>query len=175
MQKTWFNPWVGKIPWRRELLCTPVFLPVEFHGQRSPVSWTWLSDFHFLSYTFTMNYFYIIYLSYLLLKLSGWIWNLISLLCGSGNSSERWTDALMLLVESGWGRFSGQEFHSLPAIQQVAVMLTVCCICQTREPDGPEFECWLLAFVSSVFLGKLLWFLQSFRVLWKTEIVLPTF
>ena len=26
---------VGKIPWRREWLPTPVFLPREFHGQRS--------------------------------------------------------------------------------------------------------------------------------------------
>ena len=31
-----FNPWVGKIPWRREQLPTPVFLPGEFHGQRVP-------------------------------------------------------------------------------------------------------------------------------------------
>ena len=30
-----FNPWVGKIPWRREWLTTPVFLLGEFHGQRS--------------------------------------------------------------------------------------------------------------------------------------------
>ena len=27
--------WVGKIPWRREWQPTPVFLPGEFHGQRS--------------------------------------------------------------------------------------------------------------------------------------------
>ena len=27
--------WIGKIPWRREWLPTPVFLPGEFHGQRS--------------------------------------------------------------------------------------------------------------------------------------------
>ena len=32
----WFDPWVGKIPWRREWLPTPVFLPEEFHGQ-----WAW--------------------------------------------------------------------------------------------------------------------------------------
>ena len=25
------NPWVGKIPWRRERLPTPVFWPGEFH------------------------------------------------------------------------------------------------------------------------------------------------
>ena len=29
------NPWVGKIPWRRKWQPTPVFLPEEFHGQRS--------------------------------------------------------------------------------------------------------------------------------------------
>ena len=30
-----FDPWVGKIPWRRECQPTPIFLPGEFHGQRS--------------------------------------------------------------------------------------------------------------------------------------------
>ena len=28
------KPWVGKIPWRRKWLPTPVFLPWEFHRQR---------------------------------------------------------------------------------------------------------------------------------------------
>ena len=28
------DPWAGKIPWRREWLPTPVFLPGEPHGQR---------------------------------------------------------------------------------------------------------------------------------------------
>ena len=31
-----FNPWVEKIPWRRERLPTPVFWPGEFHGLYSP-------------------------------------------------------------------------------------------------------------------------------------------
>ena len=31
-----FNPWVGKIPWRRERLPTPVFWPGEFLGLYSP-------------------------------------------------------------------------------------------------------------------------------------------
>ena len=30
-----FDPWVGTITWRRESQSTPVFLPEEFHGQRS--------------------------------------------------------------------------------------------------------------------------------------------
>ena len=29
-----FNPWVGKIPWRRKWQPAPVFLPGKFHGQR---------------------------------------------------------------------------------------------------------------------------------------------
>ena len=31
-----FDPWVGKIPWRREQLPTPVFWPGEFHELYSP-------------------------------------------------------------------------------------------------------------------------------------------
>ena len=30
-----FNPWVGKIPWRRVWQSTPVFLPGKSHGQRT--------------------------------------------------------------------------------------------------------------------------------------------
>ena len=45
-------PGLGKIPWRKGWLPTPVFLPGEFHGQRSLVgyvhgvakSWIQLSD-----------------------------------------------------------------------------------------------------------------------------------
>ena len=37
-QETWFDPWVGKVPWRRERLPTPVFWPGEFHGLYSPWS-----------------------------------------------------------------------------------------------------------------------------------------
>ena len=33
-----FDPWVGKIPERKKWQPTPVFLPGEFHGQRSLVS-----------------------------------------------------------------------------------------------------------------------------------------
>ena len=33
--ETWVQPWVRKIPWRRAWQSTPVFLPGEFHGQRS--------------------------------------------------------------------------------------------------------------------------------------------
>ena len=35
-----FKPHVRKIPWRREWLPTPVFLPGEFHEQRSLVGCT---------------------------------------------------------------------------------------------------------------------------------------
>ena len=35
-----FHPWVGKIPWRREWLSTPVFLLRQFPGQRSLVHYS---------------------------------------------------------------------------------------------------------------------------------------
>ena len=34
-----FNPWVGKIPWRRKWQPTPLFLPGKSHGQRSLVAY----------------------------------------------------------------------------------------------------------------------------------------
>ena len=37
MQETRFDPWVGKIPWRRKWQPIPIFLPGEFHRQRSLV------------------------------------------------------------------------------------------------------------------------------------------
>ena len=46
-----FDPWVGKISWRRERLPTPVFWPGEFHGLYSPRghkesdSTEWLSQY----------------------------------------------------------------------------------------------------------------------------------
>ena len=33
VQETGFEPWIGKIPWRREWQPTSVFSPGEFHGQ----------------------------------------------------------------------------------------------------------------------------------------------
>ena len=36
MWETWVHPWVGKIPWRKERIPTPVFWPGEFHGLYSP-------------------------------------------------------------------------------------------------------------------------------------------
>ena len=35
-----FDPWIGKIPWRRAWQPIPVSLPREFHGQRSLVSYS---------------------------------------------------------------------------------------------------------------------------------------
>ena len=52
-----FDPWIGKIPQRREWLPTPLFLPGEFHGQRNLVGFSpqdhkeadtseWLTDIY---------------------------------------------------------------------------------------------------------------------------------
>ena len=34
-----FDPWVGKVPWRRKWQPALVFLPGKFHGQRSPAGY----------------------------------------------------------------------------------------------------------------------------------------
>ena len=39
-----FNPWIGKIPWKREWQLLPVFLPGEFHGQRSLVGYNGVAN-----------------------------------------------------------------------------------------------------------------------------------
>ena len=52
-----FNPWVRKIPWRRNWQPTPVFLPGKFHGQRSLAGYsprgrkelTWLTHTNILN------------------------------------------------------------------------------------------------------------------------------
>ena len=60
-----FDPWVGKIPWIREWLPTPVFWPGEFRGQRSLVGYSpwgrkeldrteWLTCSHFSSKHFLL-------------------------------------------------------------------------------------------------------------------------
>ena len=33
-KRSWFSPWVRKMPWRRAWQPTPVVLPGESHGQR---------------------------------------------------------------------------------------------------------------------------------------------
>ena len=38
-EKPGFDPWVGKIPWRRKWQSTPVFLSAKFHGQKSLVGY----------------------------------------------------------------------------------------------------------------------------------------
>ena len=36
VQETRFDPWMGRICWRKEWQSTPVFMPGGAHGQRSP-------------------------------------------------------------------------------------------------------------------------------------------
>ena len=55
-----FNPWIRKIPWRRQWQPTPVFLPGEFHDRgawqatvrRVTKSWTWLKQLSLHAYVY---------------------------------------------------------------------------------------------------------------------------
>ena len=49
-RRSQFDSWVGKIPWRRDRIPTPVFWTGEFQGLYSPwviKGWIRLSNFHF--------------------------------------------------------------------------------------------------------------------------------
>ena len=52
-----FDPWVGKMPWRREWLLTPVSWPGEFHGLYSPQSHreSATTETELLSFHMTLN------------------------------------------------------------------------------------------------------------------------
>ena len=51
-----FNPWVGKIPWRRKWQPTPVLLPGKFHGWRNLVGYSpWGHKESDFAFTFTFN------------------------------------------------------------------------------------------------------------------------
>ena len=39
-RKPWFDPWVGKNPWRRKWQPIPVFLPERSHGRRNLVGYS---------------------------------------------------------------------------------------------------------------------------------------
>ena len=59
MRRPGFDPWIGKVSWRRKWQPTPVFLPEESHGWKSLVGYspwdrkelTRLSDFTSLMYS----------------------------------------------------------------------------------------------------------------------------
>src|SRR5574337_391095 len=50
------DPWVGKTPWRREWLPTPVFWPGEFHGLYSPWGRNKSDTTERLSLSFTFSF-----------------------------------------------------------------------------------------------------------------------
>ena len=52
-----FDPWVGKIPWRREWLLAAVFLPGETHGQRSPAGYIQFMEWQRAGHDWVTNTF----------------------------------------------------------------------------------------------------------------------
>ena len=55
MQETWFDPWVGKIPWKREGQPTPVFLPGEFYEQKSLAGYMYSMGSQRVRHDLTLN------------------------------------------------------------------------------------------------------------------------
>ena len=90
-----FDSWVGKIPWKREWLATPVFLPRKSHGQKilgaavhgAAKNGTGLNDwclFFIFLILFKCYYFvdisYPLFIQYIILTCAHtrWIWGWVS-------------------------------------------------------------------------------------------------
>ena len=81
IQETAFNPWVRKIPWRREWLLTLIFLPGEFHGQRSLAGYSpWSCKELDTTVQLTLSIFHCTYVLHLLYPFICW-WTLGLLPC----------------------------------------------------------------------------------------------
>ena len=90
-QRCRFNPWVGKIPWRRKWYPTPIFLLGESHGQKSLADYSpwglqraghdWASENisckrvpSISQFLFLLHYLTLLLRPHLLLKLPHIIW-----------------------------------------------------------------------------------------------------
>ena len=68
-----FDPWVGKIPWRREWQPTPVFLPEESHrSQRVGHNWVILSLYKWNFYSVMLDSINHLFFKELFSKLALW-------------------------------------------------------------------------------------------------------
>ena len=70
-----FDPWVGKIPWRKKWLLTPLFLPGEFHRQRSLVGYSSWGCKECHMYTYLIVYI----LSEVVLNHFSYVWLFVTL------------------------------------------------------------------------------------------------
>ena len=113
---TGFDPWVGKIPWRRKWQPSPVFLPGKSHGQRSLVGYCPLghkeSDttkglsthtHHVASVSLNLEQFSVLLLwSLTVLKSAGFSFWKLTLNLGPSNISHDQTWAMHPWLESHW-------------------------------------------------------------------------
>ena len=96
LQETWFDLWAWGIPWRREWLPTPVFLPGESHGQRSLVGYSpWGSKESDTTERLTLfQRHYVIHISPVLVhftwQVSGYKVYVNQVFCRFNNIKQRW-------------------------------------------------------------------------------------
>ena len=100
-----FNPWVGKFPWRKAWQPTPVFLPGEFHGQRSPAGYSpWgrkESDTTEVAYDNTYLYMYSKTLNHSIAEIVTSHWG--------DDSMTRWNKTFQFMLLQGEMRFTANN------------------------------------------------------------------
>ena len=90
-----FGPWVGKLPWSRERLPTPVFWPGELHGLYRPWGHKQLDTTERLSHTWNQKNVYLCFLGYFGRTSVGWIKAVCNILSSHLIMSLRLTDCHM--------------------------------------------------------------------------------
>ena len=79
-----FNPWFGKIPWRREWQSTPVLFPGKVHGQRSLVSLQSMGSqrvrHECTTNTYNTSFFFHFVISFLIFIFNWWLFYNIGLI-----------------------------------------------------------------------------------------------
>ena len=85
-----FDPWVGKIPWRRARLPTPVFLPGEFHGQGSLAGYSpWITKSDMAEVTEHAHTPVVQFLGLCLPRQGVWVWSLVRELTSHMHCSQK--------------------------------------------------------------------------------------
>ena len=95
-----FNPWVGRIPWRRAWQPTPVFLPWESLWTEKPIGLPWIECLLQLMFNF------VLYRSSFSLRLLSRECVISSVLSPHNKSLKRWTSLTVLrrtsITALGW-------------------------------------------------------------------------
>ena len=117
-----FDPWVGKIPQRREYQPTPVFLPGEFHGQRSlegygPWGYEELDMTEWLHFTSLQSWFQLV-----LLPAQHFSW-CTQQIWKTQQWSQDWKRSVFIPIPKKGNAKEGSNYHTIALISHASKVM----------------------------------------------------